>query len=157
MEALRSCGFMMTGGARFHVRYGARDFLGLALLNATQQFFLFAFRKLELIIRPMRQFLLEFAFGNIPVAFDREGIHNFRLPWCEYIHSTQLCLANGVPEMRHAAPKQKYGVLLEKIPVTPFATFAHFAMCESKRCCIAICNVKLPPNSAKWQIYSDNS
>jgi hypothetical protein len=46
-----------------------------ALLNAAQQFIVFAFGALEIVIRELGPLLLQLAFGDIPVAFDCECVH----------------------------------------------------------------------------------
>jgi hypothetical protein len=52
-------------------------FAGLAgaLLNASQQFFLFAFDELKIVIRELAPLLLQLALSNVPVAFNLEFVH----------------------------------------------------------------------------------
>jgi hypothetical protein len=47
-----------------------------ALLNAAQQFILFAFGELKVVIRELGPLLLQLAFGNVPITFDFECCHN---------------------------------------------------------------------------------
>jgi len=48
-----------------------------ALLDAANQFFLLAFGVLKIVVRELGPFLLQLALGDVPVAFDFEGGHNF--------------------------------------------------------------------------------
>jgi hypothetical protein len=66
-----------TGGAGFFDRFFDRfaGFTG-ALLNPANQFFLFAFGVLEIVIRELGPLLFQLAFGDVPVAFDFECSHN---------------------------------------------------------------------------------
>jgi len=47
-----------------------------ALLNPANQFLGLAFGKLEIVVRKLGPFLFQLAFGNVPVAFDFECVHN---------------------------------------------------------------------------------
>ena len=47
-----------------------------AFLNAAEEFFLLAFDVLEIVIGKFGPLLLQLAFGDVPVAFDFEFIHN---------------------------------------------------------------------------------
>ena len=47
-----------------------------ALLDPANQFFLFAFSVLKIVIRELGPLLLQLAFGDVPVAFDFECRHN---------------------------------------------------------------------------------
>ena len=47
-----------------------------AFLDPADQFFLFAFGELEIVIRELRPFLFQFALGDVPVAFDFECSHD---------------------------------------------------------------------------------
>ncbi len=47
-----------------------------ALLNTAQKFLLPAFDVLKIVIGERGPLLLQFAFGDVPVAFDFEGVHN---------------------------------------------------------------------------------
>jgi hypothetical protein len=47
-----------------------------ALLDAAQQYILFAFDELEIVIRELGPLLLQLAFGDVPVAFDFEFSHS---------------------------------------------------------------------------------
>jgi hypothetical protein len=47
-----------------------------AFLNPANDFFLFAFGVLKIVIRQLGPFLFELALGDIPVAFDFERCHN---------------------------------------------------------------------------------
>jgi hypothetical protein len=53
-----------------------------AFLDAAQQFFLFAFGKLEIVIGELGPFLFQFALGDVPIAFDFECGHNASLIGC---------------------------------------------------------------------------
>jgi hypothetical protein len=46
------------------------------LLNAPDQFFLFAFGVLEIVIRELGPFLFQLALGDVPVAFDFKFGHD---------------------------------------------------------------------------------
>jgi hypothetical protein len=59
--------------------YGLFDhFTGFAgaLLNAAQKFIVLAFGELEIVIRELGPLLLQLTFGDVPVAFDFEFVHN---------------------------------------------------------------------------------
>jgi hypothetical protein len=47
-----------------------------ALLNAAQQFVVLAFGELEIIVRELGPLLFQLAFGDVPVAFAFERVHN---------------------------------------------------------------------------------
>jgi hypothetical protein len=47
-----------------------------ALLNAAQQFVVLAFGKLKIIVRELGPLLFQLAFGDVPVAFAFEFVHN---------------------------------------------------------------------------------
>jgi len=47
-----------------------------AFLNPAIKDIVLAFDELEVIVRQVRPFFLQFAFDDVPVAFNFEGIHN---------------------------------------------------------------------------------
>lgn len=47
-----------------------------AFLNSAQQFLLLAFDELKIVVGELSPFLFQFAFRDVPVAFDFESIHN---------------------------------------------------------------------------------
>jgi hypothetical protein len=55
------------------------DLAGLAgaLLDAADEFILFAFGDVEIVIGEGAPFLFQFAFGDVPVSFDFLGLHSF--------------------------------------------------------------------------------
>ena len=58
--------------------HGAFDFfLGAAspFLYAANQFIFFAIDELQIVIRKPREFLFQFALGNVPVSFGGESAH----------------------------------------------------------------------------------
>jgi hypothetical protein len=61
--------------AFFHGRLDVLLGLPGALLDAAQQFIFFPFREPEIIIRKLRKFLLQFAFGDIPISFGDQSAH----------------------------------------------------------------------------------
>jgi len=65
-----------SGGEQFLDRLFNR-FAGFAraLLNPANQFVLLTFGVLEIVIRELGPFLFQFAFGDVPVAFDFECGH----------------------------------------------------------------------------------
>jgi hypothetical protein len=63
-------------------------FAGFArfFLDATEEFLLLAFGKLEIVVRERGPFLFQLAFGDVPIAFDFKCGHKFnrysgRLVW----------------------------------------------------------------------------
>ena len=48
-----------------------------AFLDAANQFVLLAFDELQIIIRKLRKFLFQLAFGNVPVSFGYKRAHIF--------------------------------------------------------------------------------
>ena len=66
-----------AGGAGF-VDYFFDRFTGFAcgLLNPANQFGLLAFGLLQIVIRELGPLLFQFAFGDVPVAFNFECRHN---------------------------------------------------------------------------------
>src|ERR1700676_1681907 len=89
--AASECSLITTaaGGAEFldHLFYCFAGFAG-ALLNPANQFFLFAFGVLEIVIRKHGPFLFQLALGNVPVAFDFECGHNSQFYFCCLFSST---------------------------------------------------------------------
>ena len=53
---------------------GFLDLIG-AFLDATDQLFLLALGKSRIVIGELCKFLLQLAFGNVPVSFDCESTH----------------------------------------------------------------------------------
>jgi hypothetical protein len=51
--------------------------LASALLDAADQFIFLAFHELQVIVRQLRIFLLQLAFGDVPSAFHFKSAHNF--------------------------------------------------------------------------------
>ena len=66
----------VAGGAGFLDRF-FDGFTGCAgaLLNPANQFVLFAFDVLEVVIRELGPLFFQLAFGDVPVAFDFECVH----------------------------------------------------------------------------------
>jgi len=66
-----------ASGAGFLDRFFDR-FTGFAraLLNPANHFFLLSYGILEIVIGELGPFLLQLAFGDVPVAFNFEGSHN---------------------------------------------------------------------------------
>jgi len=56
--------------------HGSQGLAG-AFLNPAIQLIVLAFDVLEVVIRQVGPFLLQFALGDVPVAFDFEGVHNW--------------------------------------------------------------------------------
>jgi hypothetical protein len=69
--------FTAAGGAGFLERLLDR-FAGFpgALLNPANKLFLLAYGVSEIVIRELRPFLFQLAFGDVPVAFNFEFVHN---------------------------------------------------------------------------------
>jgi len=74
------CGLGAAAGRRVFNRLFHR-FTGLAraLLDSANQFFLFANRILEIVIRERGPFLFEFTLGDFPIALHFECGHNSNL------------------------------------------------------------------------------
>ena len=53
-----------------------------ALLDAADQLVLFALGELQVVIRKLREFLLQLALGYIPISFGCESAHGFCLVVC---------------------------------------------------------------------------
>jgi hypothetical protein len=81
--------FATAGGAGFIERLFDR-FAGFtrALLDPANQFFGLAFSELEIVIRKLGPFLFQLAFGDVPVAFDFECVHDgkYRIVCLFFVH-----------------------------------------------------------------------
>ena len=66
-----------AGAAGFFDRFfdGFTGFAG-GLLDAANEFVLFAFNILEVVVGELGPFFFQLAFGDVPVAFDFECVHN---------------------------------------------------------------------------------
>jgi hypothetical protein len=70
-----------------------------ALLDAADQLVLLALGELQFVIRKLREFLFQFAFGDVPVSFGCESAHGFCLVVC-FRRTTRrdgILPASGVP------------------------------------------------------------
>jgi len=68
-----------------------------AFLNPSDQFFLFAFGELEIVIRELGPFLFQLAFGDVPVAFDFKCCHNVTV-CCLFLSAAHMA-ANLFPQL----------------------------------------------------------
>jgi hypothetical protein len=78
-QAVRAAGSLAataTIAGFFHGLFDRVAGFARAFLNPAHQFFLLAFRVLEIVIGKLGPFLFQFAFGNVPVAFDFKFRHN---------------------------------------------------------------------------------
>ena len=55
------------------------------LLYATDQFIFLALDELQIIVRKLREFLLQLALGNVPVSFEDKCAHNATLIYVCYL------------------------------------------------------------------------
>ena len=69
-------GLVTTGAGFVEGVFHGHPGLARALLDATDQFVLFAFDVLQIVIRELGPFLFQLALGDVPVAFDFECSHN---------------------------------------------------------------------------------
>jgi hypothetical protein len=60
-----------------HVEFKFFSALHGSFLDATDQFILLALGELQIVIRKLREFLFQFAFGDVPVSFGYESVHIF--------------------------------------------------------------------------------
>jgi hypothetical protein len=63
------------------IQVGSARFPGVAdaLLNAANQLVLLAFDEFQIVMHQLREFLFQPAFGDFPVAFDKQSAH--AIPW----------------------------------------------------------------------------
>jgi hypothetical protein len=111
--------FTVAGVVFLHHFFDCFTRFARALLNAAQQLLLHALDIMEIVVGEVGPFLFQFAFRDVPVAFDFECVHNIALA---FVLIRRRCGGKIFPQPSYLALLLNIGAIcfLGKFPALQF-------------------------------------